>query len=395
MPDPVRADGASGGSSGPSSEDVLTLEDVTKRFGDVTVVDRLSLTVGKGELFTLLGPSGCGKTTALRIIAGLEQPDEGRILCNQKTVVSVRDGVFVQPEKRRIGLVFQSLALWPHMTVFENVAYPLKIRRLPARSVNERVARILRVVGLEGLDARPAPKLSGGQQQRVALARALVGEPDVLLMDEPFSSLDPGLRRQMSAEIRTLRKSLGLSLIFVTHDQAEAFSISDRLAVMNNGRIEQMGAPRDLYEHPRTAFVRDFLGKTVIVRGSITSLDGSKVSIEIPKAGTIVVSRQSCGAVDVRVGCQVQVSIRPEDLSLEGHAESGESDTLKGMIESVAFAGDRFEAVVRVGEERVSLYLPRHQTAQPGESVWVRFPSDRMSLWPRQEKSESEQRSVS
>ena len=242
-------------------EAILTLENISKRFGSLLAVDGLSFSIGRGEVFALLGPSGCGKTTTLRVIAGLEQPDEGRIVCKHDTFVSVRDRIFVPPEKRRIGMVFQSLALWPHMTVFQNVAYPLKIRGLSARAIAGKVTGVLEMVDLAGFDARQAPTLSGGQQQRVALARALVYEPDLLLMDEPFSSVDPGLRRKMSAEIRALIQRLGLSLIFVTHDQQEAFSISDRLAVMNGGRIEQMGTVADVCDSPGTAFVRDFLGR--------------------------------------------------------------------------------------------------------------------------------------
>ncbi len=224
-------------------------------------MDRASLDVRRGEVFTLLGPSGCGKTTTLRLVAGLERPDGGEITLRGRVVASAPRRVFVAPNRRNLGMVFQSYAIWPHMTVFENVAYPLTLRGLGrGGDPRSRVARVLDLVGLAGMEARSATLLSGGQMQRLALCRALVYEPDLLLLDEPFSNLDAKLREQMRLELRVLQRRLGITVLFVTHDQIEALSLSDRIAVMRQGRVEQVGPPRSLYEQPASAFVRDFLG---------------------------------------------------------------------------------------------------------------------------------------
>ncbi len=249
------------------SDTVLRLEGVSKSYGAVQAVDRASLEVDRGEVFTLLGPSGCGKTTTLRLVAGLEDPDTGEISLRGRLVASVSRRLFVPPHKRNLGMVFQSYAIWPHMSVFENVAYPLKLRGVRGRAMHERVARVLELVGLDGLERRPATLLSGGQMQRLALCRALVYEPDLLLLDEPFSNLDAKLREQMRIELKFLQRRLGITVLFVTHDQIEALSLSNRIAVMSRGRAEQIGPPRSLYEEPASAFVRDFLGQTVILKG--------------------------------------------------------------------------------------------------------------------------------
>ncbi len=260
-----------------SGETVLALDDVSKLYGAAPAVDRTSLQIRRGEVFTLLGPSGCGKTTTLRLVAGLERPDGGEITLRGRLVASVPRRLFVPPNKRNLGMVFQSYAIWPHMTVFDNVAYPLRLRGEKRPVIREKVARVLDLVGLEGLEARPATLLSGGQMQRLALCRALVYEPDLLLLDEPFSNLDAKLREQMRVELKLLQRRLGITVLFVTHDQVEALSLSDRIAVMHRGRVEQVGPPRHLYERPGTAFVRDFLGQTVILKGRVgpATADGS------------------------------------------------------------------------------------------------------------------------
>src|SRR5438034_3148222 len=227
---------------------VLRLDGVTKVFGAVRALDGASLEVERGEIFTLLGPSGCGKTTTLRLVAGLEHPDAGEIALRGRIVASVPRRVFVAPHKRNLGMVFQSYAIWPHMNVFENVAYPLRLRGVKRSVVAEKVTRVLDLVGLAGLDERGATLLSGGQMQRLALCRALVYEPDLLLLDEPFSNLDAKLREQMRVELKVLQRRLGVTVLFVTHDQIEALSLSDRIAVMHRGRVEQVGPPRCLYE---------------------------------------------------------------------------------------------------------------------------------------------------
>ena len=238
---------------------VIRVAGVVKRFGAATAVDHADLTVADGELFTLLGPSGCGKTTLLRLIAGFVQADAGEIRFGDRVVTGL------PPHARNIGMVFQNYALWPHMTVAENVSYGLRIRKIPAAEVRARLDEGLRKVNLTGLEARYPGQLSGGQQQRVALARALVLEPDILLLDEPLSNLDAKIRVQVRAEIRQLQQALRITTIYVTHDQEEALSLSDRVAVMKDGRVLQVGAPKELYERPRTRFVADFVGTNNLV----------------------------------------------------------------------------------------------------------------------------------
>src|SRR5262245_58127938 len=234
---------------------------LVKAFGPLIAVNTLSLEAKAGEFLTLLGPSGCGKTTTLRLIAGLERPDRGEIHLGDRLLSSATTGLFVPPERRGMGMVFQSYAIWPHMTVFENVAFPLRELRRPRTEIRERVMAILNTVGLGALADRPAPMLSGGQQQRVALARALVSNPQVLLLDEPLSNLDARLREEMRFELRDMQARLGITSIFVTHDQAEAMTLSDRIIVMHAGRVEQGGRPEDVHQRPRTRFVMDFLGR--------------------------------------------------------------------------------------------------------------------------------------
>src|SRR5438105_1042087 len=257
------------------AQPVLEFRDVVKRFGTVPAVDGVSFSIQPGEIFTLLGPSGCGKTTTLRLVAGLEEPDDGEILVNGTPLTAPRRGIFVAPEKRQMGMVFQSYAIWPHLSVFENVAYPLQVRRMKANVIRERVATALEMLNLGGLAERQAPQLSGGQQQRVALARALVHEPKLLLLDEPFSNLDATLREQTRVETKLLQKRLGITVVLVTHDQTEALSLCNRIAVMHAGRCEQLGAPATLYHEPRTAYVRDFLGKVAILDGTVEATDGA------------------------------------------------------------------------------------------------------------------------
>src|SRR6059036_2042025 len=234
---------------------------LVKTFGTVVAVNDLSFEAKAGEFLTLLGPSGCGKTTTLRLVAGLERPDRGEIQVGGRPLSSTESGLFVPPERRGMGMVFQSYAIWPHMTVYENVAFPLQELRVPRAETRERVMAMLGTVGLGDLHARPAPMLSGGQQQRVALARALVSNPQVLLLDEPLSNLDARLREEMRFELRDMQARLGITSIFVTHDQAEAMTLSDRIIVMNGGRVEQEGSPEAVYQRPSTRFVMDFLGR--------------------------------------------------------------------------------------------------------------------------------------
>jgi ABC-type Fe3+/spermidine/putrescine transport system ATPase subunit len=326
---------------------VLRLEAVTKLFGVTRAVDGVSLEVQRGHVFTLLGPSGCGKTTTLRMIAGLERPDEGRIVFAGKTVADASTNAFVPPHKRNLGMVFQSYAIWPHMTVFDNVAYPLRLRRLPKQHIQQKVERVLDLVGMAGFANRPAPDLSGGQQQRVALCRALVYEPDLLLLDEPFSNLDARLRLQMRVEVRLLQQRLGITVLFVTHDQVEALSMSDQIAVLNQGHVEQVGLPSELYDRPASTFVRDFLGQTISLPGNVW--------------------------------------IRPEDLHVKHllGEQDGEPNAARGTIDTLLFVGDRYEAHITLSSGQAMLVpLARAGGWSAGDSVQISWSNDRAQQWP-------------
>ncbi len=364
---------------------ILRLENLTKSFGRVKAVDGLSLEVEEGEVFTLLGPSGCGKTTALRLIAGLEDPDHGRILLRGQPIASVSERIFVPTNKRKMGMVFQSYAIWPHKTVFENVAYPLRVRHVRSREIKERVLRVLQMVGLLGLEARPATQLSGGQQQRVALARALVYEPAVLLLDEPFSNLDAKLREQMRVQLKLLLEQVRITTVFVTHDQVEALSLSDRVAVMNQGHIEQSGRPRDLYERPGTPFVRDFLGKTVLLKGTVADrADAPRLTIHLDGAPRRTLHAPATEKARPAPGMPVLVAMRPEDIHLtrdEGGQDS--ANELAGTVEALLFVGNHCECRVRLGgDEVISIQAPRSTLLREGEPVYLHVAPEAISVWP-------------
>ena len=369
-------------------ETVLALDRVTKRFGEAAAVDSVSLSIRRGEIFTLLGPSGCGKTTTLRLVAGLERPDGGEITLRDRPVASAARRLFVAPNRRNLGMVFQSYAVWPHMTVFENVAYPLRLRRLPKAVVRDRVARVLDLVGLGGLETRPGTLLSGGQMQRLALCRALVYEPDLLLLDEPFSNLDAKLREQMRVEVKLLQRRLGITVLFVTHDQVEALSLSDRIAVMHRGRVEQVGSPRALYEQPTSAFVRDFLGQTVVLAGRVTASaspragGGVTVAMNGPLQGCTLAGR-SAAAAPLAPGAAATIAIRPEDIRVIPDDAGGDAHHLLGTIDALSFVGDRYEARVTLGGEHcIVLLLTRAREWREGERVRLAFPPEMVSVWP-------------
>ncbi len=368
-----------------ATESVLRLMSVSKLFGPVRAVDQVTLEVQRGEVFTLLGPSGCGKTTTLRLVAGLERLDEGEIYVGDRLIASAPKNMFVPAHKRQMGMVFQSYAIWPHLTVFENVAYPLRARGMRGSALREKVRWALELVGLQGLQDRPGPLLSGGQQQRVALARALVYEPDILLLDEPFSNLDAKLREHMRVEVRRLQRRLGITVLFVTHDQTEALSLSDRIAVMESGRVVQVGRPRDLYEAPQVDFVRDFLGKSVVLEGCITSVepDGRLAVALMGQEHPLMLREPSLGPE--AVGQSGYVAIRPEDIIFLENGEPGEprvgTNLLDGTIDTLLFVGDRYECQVQLGNNRVLAYLPRHTRYQEGDRVTLHFPPEALSLW--------------
>jgi ABC-type Fe3+/spermidine/putrescine transport system ATPase subunit len=368
-----------------SGDPILRLDDVGKTFGTVTAVDGASLDVRRGEVFTLLGPSGCGKTTVLRLVAGLDDPDAGEIVLRGHVVASAPRRLFVPPHKRNLGMVFQSYAIWPHMTVFENVAYPLRLRGVKGETVRDRVTRVLGLVGLAGLEERSATRLSGGQMQRLALCRALVYEPDLLLLDEPFSNLDAKLREQMRLEVKALQRRLGVTVLFVTHDQIEALSLSNRVALMHQGRVEQVGSPRSLYEQPASAFVRDFLGQTVILRGRVERSDVQTVSVVMAgmAGGGALVGRAAPGAGLV-AGTAAHIAVRPESIDIERDDRSArDGNTLPGTIEDLLFVGERYEArLLLADQQRIRIPLPRACEWREGQRLQLRFPPEAVTVWP-------------
>jgi ABC-type Fe3+/spermidine/putrescine transport system ATPase subunit len=301
----------------------------------VHAVHDVSFELNAGEVLTLLGPSGCGKSTTLRMIAGLEAPDEGEIWVRGRLVASPAARIMIPPERRKVGLVFQSYAIWPHMTAADNIAYPLKLRRVDRDTIASKVAEIIRLVKLDGLGGRMPTELSGGQQQRVALARALVYEPDLLLLDEPLSNLDSVLRKEMRVQLRSLQARLGTTVLYVTHDQEEALAVSDRIAVMRAGRIEQIATPRAIYEQPATPFVAGFIGTTNLLNGSVRSRDGELA--EIAFAGTAI--RTNCARGNP--GESVVMSLRPEALRLlaPGEAIPPGWAALNGRLGEIEYLG--------------------------------------------------------
>ena len=323
----------------------VRLVEVTKRFDDVVAVDRLSLEIERGSFFALLGPSGCGKTTTLRMIGGFEQPTEGAIYLGEREVSGL------PAYKRDVNTVFQSYALFPHLSVFENVAFGLRRRSVRGDTLRGRVDEILRIVGLEGMGKRKPRQLSGGQQQRVALARALVNKPQVLLLDEPLGALDLKLRKQMQLELKAIQHDVGITFIHVTHDQEEAMTMADRIAVMKGGRIEQLGTPSDLYETPTTAFVAGFLGASNLIAGTVSGPD----LVRLRSGPEVRVPRDVLAG---RTG-DVAVGIRPEKIELGG----GQANTLEGVVVEQAYVGVATEYIVDTDCGRLVVY---RQNATPG-----------------------------
>jgi len=311
------------------AEAALSLNALTRHYGGSAAVDGVSLSIAPGEFVTLLGPSGSGKTTILRMIAGFERPDGGSIHLGS------RDITHAEPERRNIGLVFQSYALFPHMNVADNIAFPLRMRGVPAAAREAAVARMVSMMRMTGFEWRMPRQLSGGQQQRVALARALVFEPPVLLMDEPLSALDRQLRREVQSEIKRIHQSLGVTIVFVTHDQEEAMFLSDRIAVMRQGRIVELGTPAALYAKPASKFVATFVGDANFLAGTIAALDGNVASVRLSN-GTLA---QGQAVATLAVGQDVACMLRPEQIKLE----SGAGAVLIGRIELVNFLGGALE----------------------------------------------------
>jgi len=360
----------------------VRLDRLNKRYGGIAAVSDLSLEAARGEALTILGPSGCGKTTTLRMIAGLETPDEGAIAFDGVPVVSIAQRINLPPERRNIGMVFQSYAIWPHMSVAENVAFPLRVRGVPSSEIGERVRRALAMIGLPGLEDRPATRLSGGQQQRVALARALIHEPALVLLDEPLSNLDLKLREQMRVELKLLQRRLGLTLIYVTHDQTEALGLSDRIALMNRGRIEQIGSPRALYERPETQFVRDFLGKSVTLSGRVRGVANGTVAVELAGGAGPVIDCVAPG-FELSSGREVEISVRPEAVRVAETHERNAGPTLEGVVEAVLYQGERSECEVRLGGEQILVYVTADRAFSPGDRIALALAPGAARLWPK------------
>lgn len=326
----------------------VRLENVTKIYGSVIAVDHANLEIRHGELFTLLGPSGCGKTTTLRIIAGFEVPEEGRVYFDDEDVT------FKKPYERNTAMVFQNYALWPHMTVYDNIAFGLRIRKVPEPEIRKKVKQVLELVKLEGMENRYPLQLSGGQQQRVALARALVVEPRVLLLDEPLSNLDAKLRIEMREEIKRIQKKLGITTIYVTHDQLEAMSISDRVAIMNKGRILQVGTPKEVYFYPKSMFVADFIGRSNILKGRIIDKADVYAKVYVDELGLELEGT----LVDKELSGKVGIVIRPENILVNKPSNLEGYNVIKGRLDFQMFVGEKIEARIKVGETSLVAYLP-------------------------------------
>jgi len=341
------------GTQSAAARGAIELRGITKRYGRERVVDAVSVRIEPGEFFSLLGPSGSGKTTTLLMIAGFADVDEGAI------VVDGTDVAATPPQKRGFGMVFQNYAIFPHLDVFENVAFPLRARDLPNAEIAERVASALQLVRLERFAQRYARELSGGQQQRVAIARAIVFHPSVVLMDEPLGALDKNLRYQMQVEIKDIQRRLGMTVVYVTHDQEEAMNMSDRIAIMNSGRIEQVGRPADIYENPATAFIARFLGEANLIEGRVVAVDGTVATL---RAGETLSFRARC-ALPVAAGGSGQLFVRPERVALTAGAGDaapsarpvGDWNVASGRIAQTSFLGNILRYLVQLDGTAIML----------------------------------------
>jgi len=357
----------------------VALRKVSKKFGEVVAVDKASIEVDHGEFFTLLGPSGCGKTTTLRIVAGFEIPDEGSVFFDDEDVT------FKKPYERGCAMVFQNYALWPHMTVYDNVAYGLKIRKVPKEEVRKRVKEVLDLVGLTGLEDRYPLQLSGGQQQRVALARALVIEPKVLLLDEPLSNLDAKLRLRMREEIKKLQKDLNITTIYVTHDQEEAMSISDRIAIMNRGRIIQIGRPNEIYMNPRNLFVATFIGRSTALKGYVEHVHGKTVKMRINEK--LAITGKLAEDYKLNIGEEAIAIMHPEDFSLD--MKRG-ANVIEGRVELTMFLGPFLHLRINIGDQSLIAYIDPDYEVRLGSKIRLAISEEDVIVFPTKEWEEIE-----
>lgn len=363
---------------------MLRVMGLTKTFitdeGEVEAAHEVTFEVKTGEVFALLGPSGCGKSTTLRCIAGLELPDAGEIWIDNDTVFSSTTGLIVPVNQREIGMVFQSYAVWPHMNVARNVGYPLTHgrRRVPRGELNQKIKEVLRLVQLEKMEKRPASLLSGGQQQRVAVARALVAEPKLLLLDEPLSNLDAKLRVEMRQELRELFTRVKLTALYVTHDQEEALVLSDRIAVMDNGRIMQVGSPIEIYKEPANTFVAEFVGTINVFDGRVYRKGQASESDRVDSA----IGELTCPVPqDMGEGHQVSVTVRPEAITIHTGDCASLTNCFSGTVKSVVFTGNRIEYDIQVRDVLVRVERsPYLQEIRRDQKVWLELPPDRIRL---------------
>ena len=347
----------------------------------VKAAQDVNIDVPEGHFFTLLGPSGCGKTTTLRSIAGLERPNAGEISVSDVVVFSAKRNIFVPPNQRGFGMVFQSYAIWPHMNVFTNTAFPLQVgkKKYSRAEIDAKVMRVLKAVQLDHLRNREATKLSGGQQQRLALARALVMEPKLLLLDEPLSNLDAKLRELMRFELKRLQRELKITTVYVTHDQSEALALSHQIAVMNAGRIQQIGSPREIYERPQTKFVADFVGTTNFVDGTVASVDSEATYYMID---TELGRLRCCSVETVRPGQKVILSIRPEDVRLSEQPLPAGENNIQGVVDQKVFLGESLDWQLKVGSRMVLSRTHPTIYTRIGEPVWAHLAADKCVAMP-------------
>lgn len=351
---------------------MLRIRSLSKYYGAHAAVNDVSLEVGQGELVTLLGPSGCGKSTTLRCLAGLEIPDSGEVWLQDRLLAAPARRVQVPPEQRRVGMVFQSYALWPHMSVLENVSYPLRSQKRPRQEVIKRARDALELVGLSGYEGSQPGNISGGQQQRVALARALASECNLLLFDEPLSNLDVHLREQMRSEIRDLQARLRITTIYVTHDQSEALAISDRVAIMQDGAIVQVGTPREVFEQPATEFAATFLGKVNLLQAAATGKREADLREQFRLAGGGEVHVRTAGAGGPSAeGTAVRVGLRAELIRLSRNAPAAEKNVWKARVERAVFFGDGIEYMIAIPVGRLRVRTPPYDQFRIGEEVFA------------------------
>ncbi|MHA1965411.1 MAG: ABC transporter ATP-binding protein [Candidatus Thorarchaeota archaeon] len=356
---------------------VIKTENLRKTFGEVIATDEVNMVIEEGELATLLGPSGCGKTTLLRLIAGFYQPDRGKIFFDDKDITEV------PPHKRNTGMCFQNYALWPHMSVFDNVAYGLKLKRInkmryTKSAIERRVNDALGLVHMGDLGHRHIHQLSGGQQQRIALARALVIEPDVLLLDEPLSNLDAKLRIEMREEIIRIHNEMSITTVYVTHDQHEALSISDRVAVMDEGYVQQFDTPREIYANPQTVFVADFIGQCTFIDGVVESVNDN-IKVSIPNNQSVI-GQTTIDGYPFKPNEEIKAAIRPEDLHLK--RESASDNEIVGKVTRTIYCGSAMEVYFQVGEISAQALLDPDSEIKEGDEIHLFAPSDEVMILP-------------